>query len=178
MKTNINKLSKIFFISLFVFIASGFFVNTSFASLATGDPTKPGNSKYQLVVDCQGTPGPDGEITPSAMSTNTYNQTDREKECGFSDFMILINRIITLIIFAAGILTVIGLIYSGFKLLTSGGNASALKDAKAMFGKVLLGFVFILGAWAIVKFIFTTLGVDTTYTFLGTSADIHLINKS
>jgi len=48
----------------------------------------------------------------------------------------------------------------GLKLIIakSQGKQAALSEAKSLFGQVLLGIVFAMGAWVIVKFILVILG--------------------
>jgi hypothetical protein len=73
-----------------------------------------------------------------------------ENECGFDDLVALaVNVINKLIIFSTFI--AIGVFsFAGIKLLTSGGNAGAMKQAKDMALKVLIGYVVILLAWVVV----------------------------
>ena len=91
-----------------------------------------------------------------------------ERTCNFKDFMVLVDRIVTLLLYIATILAVISFVYAGFKLLFSGGNEEAIKDAKHIFVSVLIGLVLAFGAWMIVRFVLVTLGVkeDSKYTLI------------
>lgn len=73
-----------------------------------------------------------------------------DKECGFNELVQLaINVINKLILFSTFI--AIGVFsFAGIKLLTSGGNAGAMKQAKEMAFKVLIGYAVILLAWVVV----------------------------
>jgi hypothetical protein len=71
------------------------------------------------------------------------------KECGFDDFLQLINNVIDWIIrisipVAAGVFA-----WAGFKYMTTG-ISDQKSAAKAMLVKVFVGFVFILAAWLII----------------------------
>lgn len=99
------------------------------------------------------------------------------KECGFDDFITLIQDVITYVIFylIVPIATIIILI-SGFQLLVPGEKqASAISDAKNRLWKVLVGLFFILTAWLLVKFVTTTLGVTTSTD--ATSGPIQLLGN-
>lgn len=79
------------------------------------------------------------------------------RECGYSDLLELVNRIIRWIIMisvpvAAGVFA-----WAGIKYMTTG-IADQKAAAKAMLVKVFIGFVFILAAWLIVS---TILGALT-----------------
>lgn len=55
---------------------------------------------------------------------------------------------------------------AGFKLLTSGGNENAMKESKAIFLKVVKGYLWILAAWLVVYTITSVLLKDG-YSLLG-----------
>ncbi len=81
-------------------------------------------------------------------------------DCNFAKVIELIRVVINDLTYLATLLTVIGCIYVGFKLVTSQGNAGALKDAKSRGTTLLLGYVIILAAWIIVHTITSTLLKD------------------
>ncbi len=114
---------------------------------------------YILKFNCTGLP-----IAGTASSGGGSG----ERTCNFKDFMVLIDRIINLLLYVATILAVISFVYAGFKLLFSGGNEDAIKHAKFIFINVLIGLVLAYGAWLIVRFVLTTLGVkrNQDYTFI------------
>lgn len=113
---------------------------------AEGDA--PGTEGYQLTVDCTGS---------GAGNTG---------ECGFQDFVAQINRIITFLFYFAVIVGTLALIYAGFLLLTSGGNSSKAEEAKKVFYKVVVGFIWILVAFLIVQFIVRVFELKPDYTIL------------
>jgi hypothetical protein len=85
--------------------------------------------------------------------------TGGERSCNFADFMTLIDRIITLLLYVAVVLSVISFVYAGYLLLFSGGSEEALKHAKHIFMSVLIGLVLAYGAWIIVRFVLVSLGI-------------------
>ncbi len=144
-------------ILLFIFSLSLLF--PAYSALAMSN--NPGDSNYSIIdgTFCQGTP-----LLSQINSTGAPGSG--EKSCTWSDLINLINRIIDLLLYATIVIATITLVYAGFLMLTSGGNSGKVEQAKGMIGKVVLGFVFTFGAWLIVHFILTTLGVNPNYSML------------
>jgi hypothetical protein len=111
---------------------------------------------YSVVVPCKG-----GKPIPGATGGGSS-----EKQCDFRDLLAQIDHLVSLLLYVAVLLSVISFVYAGFKLIFSGGNEDALKHAKHIFVNVLIGLVLAYGAWIIVHFITTTLGVNPNYTLL------------
>ena len=86
-------------------------------------------------------------------------------DCTFSDLITLAQNVITALILISTFLAVIAFIFSGFLLLTSGGNESKKTQAKEIFRKVLIGYLWILGAWLLVYTITSLL--EPGYSLLG-----------
>ena len=70
--------------------------------------------------------------------------------CGFSHLILLVQNLITDLIVISTFLATAAFAYAGFLLLTSGGSESGKTKAKDVFRKVLIGYLWILGAWVIV----------------------------
>ena len=70
--------------------------------------------------------------------------------CKFSDLIILAQNLITDLVIISTFLATAAFAYAGFLLLTSGGNESSKNRAKEIFRKVLIGYLWILGAWLLV----------------------------
>ncbi len=81
-------------------------------------------------------------------------------DCGFDDFIKLIENIIQYIIFISAPLAACVVAYAGFIIMTSG-VADRIGEAKKMIQKVVIGFFFILGAWIIVDTILIVLLDDS-----------------
>ncbi len=89
-----------------------------------------------------------------------------QRECGFDDFLVLIQSVINFLMFSvAAPLATVSFAWAGFKLMTAGGNQSAMEDAKKIFTAVLFGLGLALSAWLIVKLIVGTL-LDPDYILL------------
>lgn len=86
--------------------------------------------------------------------------------CTFDKLVLLANTLISDLVIISTLLATAVFIFAGFKLLTSGGNPSAMSDAKKMFMKVLIGYLWILAAWLVVYTITNTL-LKGNYTILG-----------
>lgn len=82
-------------------------------------------------------------------------------DCDFNQLLATIDRIIKFMLYVIVLpLAAIMFAWSGIKLIIvkSQGKQAALSEAKSLFGQVLLGIVFAMGAWVIVKFILVILG--------------------
>src|SRR3989338_8321582 len=77
--------------------------------------------------------------------------------CKFSDLIILTQNLITDLVIISTFLATAAFAYAGFILLTSGGSESSKTRAKDIFKKVLIGYLWILGAWVVVYTIVSTL---------------------
>lgn len=86
--------------------------------------------------------------------------------CTFADLITLVQNLINFLIIISTFLATAAFAYAGILLLTSGGNESALKKAKDIFWKVLIGYLWILGAWLLVYTITSVLLKDG-YSLLG-----------
>lgn len=71
-------------------------------------------------------------------------------DCDFNALMTLFNRIINFIFYISIPLAAISFSYAGYLYLSAAGNTSQIEKAHKIFGKVLIGFIFILSAWLIV----------------------------
>lgn len=77
--------------------------------------------------------------------------------CDYASLVVLVKMLIQYMIVLSTILAAVIFAYIGFILLTSGGDPGAMTRAKAMFSKVLKGYLWILFAWLIVYTIANTL---------------------
>ena len=71
--------------------------------------------------------------------------------CDFQAFIALVNKVMNYIIVLSLPATAIVMAYAGFQLITAGDNESKRTEVKGMLWKVVIGFLFILSAWLIVK---------------------------
>ncbi len=78
-------------------------------------------------------------------------------DCTFADLFRLGEAIIQFLFYLSIPLTVVGFTYVGYLFMTAGGNSDKVTDAKKIFGGVLKGFLFMLGAWLIVHTIVSPL---------------------
>jgi len=71
-------------------------------------------------------------------------------ECNFCSFVEMTNGLIEWLIIIATLLTVLLLAFSGFRLVTSGGDAAAFEQAKKIFVSSIIGIMIMLAGWTIV----------------------------
>lgn len=87
-------------------------------------------------------------------------------DCGFSHLITLAQNLITDMIIISTFLATAAFAYAGFLLLTSGGSQAIKDKAKSVFTKVLIGYLWILGAWLLVYTI-TSVLLKPSYSILG-----------
>lgn len=79
---------------------------------------------------------------------------------------LLIQTIISWALTFAGVVAVVLIIYSGIKLITSGGDPKQVEDAKKILTYAILGLILILLSFTIIKLIAYATGVNCI-RFLG-----------
>lgn len=84
-------------------------------------------------------------------------------KCNFEDLMRLITNVINFLIYLSIPIAAIAFAWAGWILVTSGGSESKKEQAKEIFTKVAIGFIFVLSAWLIVRFITTALLNPASY---------------
>ncbi len=104
-----------------------------------------------LIPDC-------GEVNPQGQWVNS--------ECGWPHLLLLARNVVTFLIVLSAALAALVFAFAGFVMVTSAGNTSRIEFAKGIFLKVLLGFIFVLGAWLIVYFVTTALVDDSRFILL------------
>lgn len=144
--------------------------NLPYETLATGNGTGtgPGNSTNGngngpgiINVNLSGTFGQSelaGEEIENGFTQCGYGET---YDCDFNQLLATVDRIIKFALYVIILpLAAILFAWSGIKLIIARaqGKQAALSDAKKMFGIVLLGLVFAMGAWVIVKFVLVVFG--------------------
>jgi len=87
-----------------------------------------------------------------------------ENDCGFEEFMQLINKVVNFVLFQLAIpFSAIMFAYAGGLLLFSGGEISKRNQAKKIFTNVALGLIIAAGAWLIVHSVLSVLGYDGSW---------------
>lgn len=86
--------------------------------------------------------------------------------CTFTKLIELAKNLINALIIISTFLATAAFAYAGLILLTSGGNESKKNQAKEIFRKVLIGYLWILGAWLLVYTITSAL-LNTGFSILG-----------
>ena len=70
--------------------------------------------------------------------------------CNFAKLVELVNALITDLVIISTLIAVAAFAYAGLLLMTSGGSEGKKDRAKKMLWKVLMGYLWILGAWIVV----------------------------
>ena len=76
---------------------------------------------------------------------------------GTNDVKVFILRTLRYSLGFLGIVALIMIIYGGFLMLTTGGNADMIKRAKSAIIWAAVGMAIILSSWIILRFIFKTI---------------------
>lgn len=74
-------------------------------------------------------------------------------ECGLSDFILLINDVISYAIMLALVVAGVMIMVAGFKMVTAAGDPGKIKDARGTITQVLIGVFVLLAAFLIIKFL-------------------------
>lgn len=72
----------------------------------------------------------------------------------------LISILINFLLWAVGILSVVMIIFSGFRYITSAGDASKTKSAQSALTYSVVGLIVAVLAWVIVKMILRQFGIE------------------
>lgn len=108
------------------------------------------------------------DVHPAGTIINGKNVGGQIIQCGFNDFMTLINDGISFILRTMVLpIAAIMFAYAGFLMVTSGGSTEARGKAKNIFSNTVLGLVIAVAAWLIVKSILSILGFDGAWIFDG-----------
>ncbi len=96
------------------------------------------------------------QATPAQASSSGLIVCDggASDPCTFSDVMDFINKVLNFIVYKLMTpLFVVMLMWQGFKLITSAINpkAASLSELKSNIMKIIVGYLWVLGAWLIVK---------------------------
>src|SRR3989344_1502800 len=86
-------------------------------------------------------------------------------DCNTEHLIQLANNVIEFLIKMLGVIAVIALVYTGFRLVVSAGNESEWGKAKEMFTNIVIGIIIILSAFLVVDIILEGLtgkGLDET----------------
>ncbi len=70
--------------------------------------------------------------------------------CGFCELVTMVNTLVELLVIVITTFTVLLIAFAGFRLITSGGDASALQDAKKYLINAIIGIMIMLAGWTIV----------------------------
>ncbi|MDD5721483.1 MAG: hypothetical protein PHT16_03515 [Candidatus Pacebacteria bacterium] len=87
-----------------------------------------------------------------------------DTNCGFKEFMDLINRVIHFILFDMVIpISAIMFVYAGFLFVTSGGSSGARTRANSVFTNTVLGLIIAVAAFLIIKTVLYILGYSGSW---------------
>lgn len=99
--------------------------------------------------------------------------------CSACHLVDLANNLVTWLIGVITVLFAVLMAVAGFKLVTAGGNPSALQSAKGMFVNGLIGFLIVLSAWLLVDTVMRGLvGSNGEVEGWGPWADIHCFSQT
>ena len=85
------------------------------------------------------------------------SQASLSNPLGVDDPKLFIARMLRYALGFLGILGLVMILYGGFLLLTSGGNADIVKKAKSTIIYAAIGIAVVIGSWEILAFILSTI---------------------
>ncbi len=96
-------------------------------------------------------------------NTKVTGQATPAGDCDFNAFMKLINTVIHFLLFKLSVpIAAIMFAYAGFLLIKAQGG-EAKTQAKGIFTDTVLGLVFAMAAWLVIRTILTILGYDGSW---------------
>lgn len=98
-------------------------------------------------------------IVPCGIDKDKNNVLSVDEECGWRNIVQLGQNILNFLVVFSAVAATVMFIYAGFLYLTAMGDENKIKDAHKIFWNVGLGFIFVLGAFLIIKLIKDTFGV-------------------
>lgn len=93
--------------------------------------------------------GSDGKLIPFMVNDKDVSGQIKNP-CNFSHVLALINNITNFFIITGAAVSALAFGYAGFLMMTAAGEMGKIEEAKSIFGKVLVGLLFMLSAWLIV----------------------------
>ncbi len=118
------------------------------------------------VFSCQPAAHASGLLPPSGTNCQGV-QTGNCGDYTLDDFLRLTIRIIQFIWGIAGGLALLFFIYGGFIFLTSAGNTERVAKGKQTVVNSLIGLIVIFASWAIINFVFKSLGINANWNTPG-----------
>lgn len=163
MKHKRNKAKGVFAFGILALCVSCFMftvptvLNAASAPAYEGDPVTDPN--FQLVsTECgKSIETKDKDGNPTLMIN---------RECGWADLLVLLNRIINYVISISAFIAVLSFVYAGFLYLTAFGEMGKVEQAHRIFSSTVTGIVIILIAWLIIASILKVMKVGQDFTIL------------
>ncbi len=143
MKVLISKNQIKLFFLVAVFVAS--VVSPVFVLAQVSQQT----SEKTIGIPCD---GPKLERTGTSQTGTTT-----DKGCGYPELVQLVSNFMNFLILLSIPMAAIAFAWAGWLMITAGGSSGQIDQAKEIFVKVLIGFMFVLSAWLIVFLITKTL---------------------
>lgn len=82
-----------------------------------------------------------------------------DKTVGINNISDIVNKIMPVIMTAAGIILFFVLVWGGYNYMMSQGNPEKIKGAQAKITTGIIGFILLIAAYAIVKLLSTVFGL-------------------
>ena len=110
-------------------------------------------------------------VDPTTLNNSNTPPTDEnnglvpcQDNCDWDKLLLLVNNVVHFILFDMLVpIAAIMFCYSGFLMLTSGGNPDGKKKAKSIFSNVVIGLIIAIAAWLIIETLLTVLGYDGSW---------------
>lgn len=86
-----------------------------------------------------------------------------EEACQSCHVLELIDKVVDWLVAILTIITAIIIVFSGLRLVTSFGNASAMQQAKSLINNCIVGFIIVLAGWLLIDLVMKSLLNDQAY---------------
>jgi hypothetical protein len=96
------------------------------------------------------------------LPANPTVEQRKDNQCKLTDLIYLIERIINFLLAWAWLISIFYVMWAGYNMLGSGGNAEAITSAKTTFSHAIIGFFLIMAAYLLINWVVSLLTGDST----------------
>lgn len=126
-----------------------------------------GGARFALAQSSQAQAQDSKFIPQCVLDAPTGNPTD-EGECrSIRIYIILMFNVVNYLFGIVGALALLFYIYGGFTMILSRGNAEQTQKGIAIISAAIIGLVVVFGAYMLVRFLGTVVGLKSSYSLKG-----------
>ena len=126
-----------------------------------------GGARFALAQSSQAQAQDSKFIPQCVLDAPTGNPTDEGGCRSISIYIILMFNVVNYLFGIVGALALLFFIYGGFTMILSRGNAEQTQKGIAIISAAIIGLVVVFGAYMLVRFLGTVVGLKSSYSLKG-----------